>query len=287
MDGNSTPSQATQEMSKILPRNVQFDFDIEMEKYWYGGNALMTAWMCALSSMFPPGEKEFIRSIRAFENQVTDPALQRDIKGFIGQEGFHQLNHKRVNIYVEEKTGLKITAMEQQVSNNIRDMLKAGGFSDAQLLASTVCMEHITAIMGEWMLSNQEMVQPAPAIFRDLILWHGVEELEHKSVAFDVFMQCVGDKKMLRRVMIATTFGFCLSLLRMQLKLLWWEKKMPSLKDLWRTCTFNFGKHGVIRHVFKPYFAFFKKDFHPNNTNESALIAEWESDYPELAGSTQ
>jgi predicted metal-dependent hydrolase len=287
MDANNTPSQATREMSKILPRNVQFDFNIEMEKYWFGNNTLLTAWMSALSSMFPPGEKEFIRSIRAYEDQIIDPALQRDIKGFIGQEGFHQLNHKRVNAYVEEKTGLKITALEQQVSDNIRDVLKAGKFSDAQRLASTVCLEHITAIMGEWMLRNKEAFDPAPTIFRELIMWHGVEELEHKSVAFDVYMKCVGDRKMLRRVMVATTFGFCLGLLRMQIKLLWWEKKLPSLSDLWGAVKFNFGKHGVLRHVFKPYLTFYKKDFHPDNTDESELIAEWARDYPELAGSTQ
>ncbi|WP_372860759.1 metal-dependent hydrolase [Spongiibacter sp.] len=287
MDGNNTANSATSEISKILPRNVQFDFNIDIKKYWYDDNALMTAWMCALSSMFPPGEKEFIRSIRAFEKQIQDPALQQDIKGFIGQEGFHQLNHKRVNRYLEEKTGLRVTALEQQVSDNIGDMLAAGDFSDAQLLASTVCLEHITAIMGEWMLRNKEIADPAPAIFRELILWHGVEELEHKSVAFDVYMQCVGDRKLLRRVMVATTFGFCIGLLRMQLQLLWWERKLPSLRDLWGTLKFNFGKHGVIRHVFKPYFTFFKKDFHPDNTDESALIAEWARNYPELASATK
>lgn len=287
MDDRATPSKACEEMSKILPRNVQFDFNIDMEKYWYGNNALLTAWMSALSSMFPPGEKEFIRSVRVYESQVSDPKLLRDIKGFIGQEGFHQLNHKRVNAYVEEKTGLKITALEQQVTDNINDMLKTGNFSDAQLLASTVCIEHITAIMGEWMLSNRVVADPAPVIFQELILWHGVEELEHKSVAFDVYMQCVGDRKLLRRVMVVTTFGFCLSLLRMQLKLLWWDKKLPSLGDVWETLKFNFGKHGVFRHVTKPYFQFFRKDFHPNNSDESALIAAWARDYPELAAASK
>lgn len=286
MGASKEPSLATREMAKILPRNVQFDFNIDINKYWYGGNSLMTAWMGALSSMFPPGEKEFIRTIRVYEDQITDPVLKRDIKGFIGQEGFHQINHKRVNAYIEEKTGLKITTLEQGVSDSIRDTLKTGGFSDAQMLASTVSLEHITAIMGEWMLRNKEVFEPAPALFRELILWHGVEELEHKSVAFDVYMQCVGDRKLLRRVMVVTTIGFCVSLLRMQLKLLWWERKLPSLRDFWGAFTFSFGKHGVLRHVLKPYFKFYKKDFHPDNTDESALIAEWARDYPELAGAS-
>ncbi|MBB3047225.1 hypothetical protein FHR99_001461 [Litorivivens lipolytica] len=274
-------------MAKILPRNVQFDFNLEMDKYWYGGNSLLTAWMCALSAMFPPGEKEFIRSIRAYEKLIRDPRLKADIKGFIGQEGFHQINHKRVNVFIEKKSGLRVTDLEQGVADHIADMLKTAKLSDAQLLASTVSLEHITAIMGDWLLSNKSATEPAPKIFGDLILWHAVEELEHKSVAFDVYMQCVGDRNLLRRVMFVTTLGFCFSLLRMQCKLLWWEKKLPSPRDIWGMLKFNFGKSGVIRNVFIPYLAFYKKDFHPDNTDESHLIREWIQAYPELAGASK
>lgn len=277
-----------QEVANILPRNVQFDFNIDVQKYWYDNNSLLTAWMSALSSMFPPGEKEFIRSIRVYEDQITDPKLKADIKGFIGQEGFHQLNHKRVNAYMTEKTGLRITDLEQGVTENIQQLLDAADLSDAQRLASTVSLEHITAIMGEWLLEHKHvMTEPAPKIFGDLILWHAVEELEHKSVAFDVYMQCVGDRKLLRRVMFFTTLGFCFNLFRMQCKLLWWERKLPSLRDIWGMLKFNFGKDGVVRNVLGPYLKFYKKDFHPDNTDESHLIDEWARDYPELAGATQ
>lgn len=287
MNKNKEMTQVEREFAKIMPRNVQFDFNIPIEKYWYDNNSILTCWMSALSAMFPPGEKEFIRSVRHYEPQVKNEALRQDIKGFIGQEGFHQLNHKRVNDYVEEKTGTKISLIEQAVYDNIKDLLDSGKVSDAQLLASTVCIEHITAIMGEWMLRNQEAFHPAPQVFRELILWHGVEELEHKSVAFDVFMECVGDRNMLRWVMVGTTLGFCFGLLRAQTKLLWWDRKLPSPREFWGMLKFNFGKHGVIRHVFRPYFRFFSKDFHPDNTDETDLINAWAKAYPEMAGASK
>ncbi len=274
--------------AKIVPRNVQFDFNLDMEKYWYDKNSILTAWLCALSSMFPPGEKEFIRSIRTYEDEITDPRLKAEIKGFIGQEGFHQINHKRVNAFIEKKSGLRVTDLERGVTEHIQDMLKTAKLSDAQLLASTVSLEHITAIMGEWLLEHRSVITgPAPKVFSDLILWHAVEELEHKSVAFDVYMRCVGDRNLLRRVMFVTTLGFCFSLFRMQCKLLWWDRKLPSLRDIGGMLKFNFGKSGVIRNVFRPYLSFYRKDFHPDNTDETQLIREWIEAYPELAGSVK
>ncbi len=171
----------------------------------------------------------------------------------------------------------------REIVDSISTMLKTAQLSDAELLASTVCLEHITAIMGEWLLANGQVATLAPDVFCDLILWHAVEELEHKSVAFDVYMQCVGDRELLRRVMVFTSLSFCFGLLRLQCRLLWWERKLPSFRDIRGTFKFNFGKSGVIRHVLAPYLRFFSKDFHPNNSDESHLIRQWMRDYPELA----
>ena len=51
----------------------------------------------ALSSVFPDGEDYFVRSVRHYRDQVTDPALKRQVAGFIGQEAVHGREHRVFN----------------------------------------------------------------------------------------------------------------------------------------------------------------------------------------------
>jgi len=52
-------------------------------------------------------------------------------------------------------------------------------------LATTVALEHFTAILAEEALTSGVLEGAHPAM-RQLLTWHAVEELEHKAVAFDV-----------------------------------------------------------------------------------------------------
>jgi len=74
----ASPSCAnSQSRSKLVieARRVKFDFhDIETP-FFYNGNAFISALWVALSSTFPVGEAEFIRSVRLFENKISDPKL--------------------------------------------------------------------------------------------------------------------------------------------------------------------------------------------------------------------
>ena len=47
--------------------------------------------MTALSALFPEGEQFFVNSTRAVRNdpKLADPALQKEISAFIGQEAMH------------------------------------------------------------------------------------------------------------------------------------------------------------------------------------------------------
>jgi predicted metal-dependent hydrolase len=59
--------------------------------------------------------------------------------------------------------------------------------SHALALAVTVALEHFTAILAEDALRDDAAVlEHAHPELRRLLAWHAVEELEHKSVAFDV-----------------------------------------------------------------------------------------------------
>lgn len=76
-------------------------------------------------------------------------------------------------------------------------------------LAVTSALEHYTATLTETLLGSED----ARAMFdtgeaRDLLLWHVLEEYEHKAVAFDVFQTVSGSHRIRVGVMNAVTAAF-------------------------------------------------------------------------------
>src|SRR5690606_38333557 len=74
-------------------------------------------------------------------------------------------------------------------------------------LALTVAMEHFTVSMAEFLLKNPEIFDPVDPIVRNMLIWHAVEEIEHKAVVFDVFRLKVNNERMRKRVMVISMFS--------------------------------------------------------------------------------
>ena len=95
--------------------------------------------------------------------------------------------------------------MEGRLEKNIALSYKF--MSPLQRLAMTAALEHVTAIMAESSLSEgSPMEEVADPAMRELWDWHAAEEMEHKSVAFDVYRAVGGTEKMRIRIMRQATF---------------------------------------------------------------------------------
>lgn len=260
---------------EVKPRRMSFPFSRVKKKFFFADNSLLSAFAAALSSTFPPGEAEFINSVRLFRDQISDEKLQEEIRGFIGQEGHHSHQHKRINEKVKE-LGLDAVRLEKHLEKDIKKFLKNKKRSDPKVrLAMTVGMEHLTAIMAQHLLENPEVMDGLDESVQELMLWHAVEEIEHKSVAFDVYMQSVGDRALLRRVLRIATVMFTLRISAYMVALLWWARTVPSWKDFKGLYAFMFGKQGLIPSIRKPYSDYFKPNFHPWDHENRHLIEQW------------
>src|ERR1700722_6570449 len=81
-----TRRMSFEESMRDVPRHFAADGDL------ISGHVIM-----ALSSVFPDGEDYFVRSVRHYRDQITDPALKRQVAGFIGQEAVHGREHRAFN----------------------------------------------------------------------------------------------------------------------------------------------------------------------------------------------
>ncbi|HBQ09922.1 MAG TPA: metal-dependent hydrolase [Myxococcales bacterium] len=269
----STASQA-RKRAPVRPRRMHFDFDSVKERFWFKGNGLITATLSALSATFPLGEKEFVRSVMHYRDQISDPVLREQMVGFAAQEGQHSYQHQRANAWLDG-VGFDASAVEREVEKNIAKHVRTS--PPAVHLASTVVLEHITAILAEYMLTHPHITAEMEKPTRELLEWHAVEEIEHKAVAFDVFEAVSGDRDLLRRVGALTTIFFVFNQIRHTVTALKALEHRPTLREYLEAYDFYFGPDGLITKVAGPYRDFFRPDFHPWDQDNAHLIEAWKA----------
>ena len=169
-------------------RNPQIKYD-GLPVHYFGGRPVATHLCNGLSFLFPDGEHYFIRAIKRYDNEITDPELRRRISLFAGQEKMHAHEHERVFKILREQ-GFKFDLYMKWykfTAYGIIERLEPRAVS----LAVTAALEHFTAIMAEAALGSDLLDDVHPSM-RRLFMWHSAEELEHKSVAFDVYQAVNG-----------------------------------------------------------------------------------------------
>jgi predicted metal-dependent hydrolase len=260
----------------VLPRNREYDIAHALAQDWFDGHAFKTAWFNAMSITFPLGEKFFIDSVRYYADQIKDPKLQDDIRGFCGQEGFHRREHQRYNETLCRQRGYNLQLMEGRLENNIKRAYKL--LSPMERLAATAAFEHITAIMAESALSEDDpMINTVDSAMQSLWRWHAAEEMEHKSVAFDVYRAVGGTEKMRKRGMRQATIFLMVDVLAGLLHMLRKDKKLWNARLWYEGWRFLFFKGGILRRVWPAYREYYRDGFHPWDRDTRALLQYWQS----------
>jgi predicted metal-dependent hydrolase len=258
---------------QIKPRNRSHDIAEALQGEWLDNNALLTAVFNGMSITFPAGEKFFIDSVRHFAGEVTDPVLKEHIKGFFGQEGFHRREHQRYNEALCEARGYDLGKLEGKLTRRLAWAQK--NLSPLQNLAITVAIEHFTAVLAELLLRSDSVMNKAEPAMRDLWRWHAAEEMEHKSVAFDVYRAVGGSEALRVSVMKRTSFFIGFELMRAVFYILRKDKQLFNF-SLWRKGLAGlFGKHGAFKGGWAPYQEFYLRGFHPWQQDTRQLLVDW------------
>src|SRR6185503_19926900 len=137
---------------------------------WANGDPYETTFMNALSTLFPEGEKFFVESVKQQKHHVTDPALERDVAAFIGQEAMHGREHRAFNDLLLAD-GFRETP---RVEANLKWFLKRvrRRLSPMSQLAVTCALEHFTAMLAEGLLRDPRARQEMHPDVAPLWLWH-------------------------------------------------------------------------------------------------------------------
>ncbi|MFK8021524.1 MAG: metal-dependent hydrolase [Pseudomonadales bacterium] len=265
----------TPEGVTIDPRNPSFELEKALAEDWAENDAFLTAVFNAMSLSFPAGERNFIDSVRHYEEQISDEKLLGEIRAFYKQEGIHSREHRKYNKILCEQRGYDLQHLEGVFIKRIEQAKNDPKVTAMMLLASTVSAEHFTASFGENILEGR-LLKNVDGPIGDLWRWHSLEELEHKSIAMDVYNEVGGSYEMRAKVMRFTLFMFFTDTLKVAFRMLRQDKQLWKWKTIKSFTKFLFAKKGFIGVHRAAYKEFFREGFHPWDVDNRSLLEHWQ-----------
>lgn len=268
-----TPTDLT-----IRPREARFQPETDHPHWWAGGDLAATAVFNALSATFPHGERFFMDAVRRYAH-VAGPGLRDQVAAFLRQEAVHSREHVAFNL-MAERSGYDIEPLIERAKRMIDFARKR---EPIEQLAGTCALEHFTAILANALLADPRYLAGAPAEARDLWRWHALEEIEHKAVAFDVFMAATADWKPFRRwrlrvrsMILATVLLF--RAIGANIADLFQQDGAARPASWMKLFRFLVVSPGLLRRIAKDYFGYYQPGFHPWDHDDRGLLAEVERD---------
>ena len=198
----------------LKPRRVKFDWE-NTPLHWVPDDPYTTHIINVLHLLLPAGERWFVHVYKQVLPYITDERLRAEVKGFMGQEGTHAVAHQNVLHHLRAQ-GLDPDPFVEQIEwffeqllgdNTMPPFRRKKWLRDR--LAIIAAIEHFTAVLGKWAIDSPGLDEAgADPVMLDLLRWHGAEEVEHRSVAYDVFLHLDGSYARRTASMLITAAAF-------------------------------------------------------------------------------
>jgi predicted metal-dependent hydrolase len=258
----------------VRARRIRFAYPTgTLDRHYVDGDLVMSHVVAYLSSTFPEGEDFFVRSVRRFADQLTDPELRSRVQGFIGQEVTHGREHRALNERLQDM-GYPTRRVDRAIGRVVS--LYERWLPAMSCLAITAAFEHYTAVLAETLLSDERaQVLLGSTEVRSMLLWHAIEESEHRSVAFDVYRAAGGTERRRIWAMRYATISFSAAAV-----------VFTAASLLGDPATFNPIRHArsvaalrnspfLNRGVLRRLRAYNRPGFHPDDTDNTVLLEHW------------
>jgi uncharacterized protein len=174
-------------------RRPRWVFPDDLDDIFAGPDLDEDCFRVAFSLTLPHLEPYLIRTCRRLLPRVADAALVADIEAFCGQEAQHHRSHATVNRIIHRQVGpvtaARLRHIEEDLAADYRRFTAQR--SDRFNAAYAEGFEAMTCSMG---LTTLAHARPSDrwGPWQQLWAWHLAEEIEHRTVAFDLYHQVGG-----------------------------------------------------------------------------------------------
>jgi predicted metal-dependent hydrolase len=242
----------------------------QLPRYWNDHSPFKTHFLNSLSIVLPKFEEFFIRTLRPLKKNITDPQQLTEYNEFIKQESYHSYAHNKYNNWLQSQ-GLPVDQLQESNDRILDFLLK--NTSNKTCLAITICVEHITVSYASVFLKHRLVLKKMHPHFGDIWRWHAIEEIEHKSVAMDIWNQTYSDFIFQRLIMLVVFIYYIWIVGKNTLIFLQHDNQLWKWRTLTDMVSLFFDKQsGLILKSFVPWLDFMRTDFHPNDHDHTILL---------------
>ena len=171
-------------MSFAYPDDFALAWNAAVPEFAYAANSV--------SLMMPHVEPYVARSVRAARVHLTDAGLREQVDAYVRQELSHHAQHRRFNELVAARCrGTHTLELWMHRAFSYLGRRKRLGTH----LAFAAGSEAFAYAAARWAAEHRrELLASADPTIAALFVWHLAEEVEHKTVAFDVFQAVDGSR---------------------------------------------------------------------------------------------
>jgi len=173
----------------ITVRRMDFEVPETLDPLTVRGEPEESFMLLGLSLLLPYLEPYLIRSMKVARERIQSPELLAELKRFCAQEGQHFREHKRFNRAMQGRQYPGLGKLEAELARDYEAFT-----ADKSLrfnLAYAEGFEAMTAATALFLLETRHEREMHPLV-EQLMFWHALEELEHRTVAFDVYQHIYG-----------------------------------------------------------------------------------------------
>lgn len=289
----------------IVHRNITLDWS-KVPLNWIYKDRFASHAISGLSYYLISGEFAMCRICNEARPYISDPKLREDVTNFIKQEATHARAHgKHLSEYMERHgiTGALTNRVSKQVLERIftkrpfgmtlpKPLHKPWFMVSAGIFAA---FEHYTTGLGVYLLNELKWQQNGCSEpMAELLYWHACEEIEHRTVMYDVFY-ALGGNYPLRVVLMAGVMPVMLAAMVASIADINHlddevekHRKMPWRLGFWRDWQASAKRKNVPSPwwVISHAFSFMQPSYHPVNegsTEEALAILAQLSDVAAVA----
>lgn len=166
------------------PRRVRFEYPPDMAPVWTPSRPEFSCAANSVSLMMPTIEPFFVRSARAALGDLGQP-LAAQAEDYVFQEAQHHRQHVIFNRMLTDNYP-SLSRLERVVNRVYRSVESRGSLRFN--LGFAAASETMAYSAARWAAQRRtELFTGAHDVAATMFLWHLAEEVEHKSVAHDIY----------------------------------------------------------------------------------------------------
>lgn len=179
-------------MTDLKVRRIRFDFSQPIPVVWHPTNPAFSHAVNVMSFIAICFEKMIVDAVQEAKPGFTDPAIASEARAFLRQEAQHANAHRQhVTALIKQYPGLQQTF--DAIMASYEDITRTKSLP--YRLAYIANLEATFTPSFKFLLDNEDkLFRPGDDRVASLLLWHMVEEVEHRSSALMIYNAVVGKR---------------------------------------------------------------------------------------------